>query len=365
MVYMNGNGSLESITDIKMNELDSLPSTSRVNILVQQSKLSQGGKAKRYHTGTEGAIDDLDLTDMASPRELKDFIRWSKEKFPADYYILNIFSHGGGWKGLLRDEVSGHVMDIAQLKEALSGEGVDIVSFSSCSMATVEVSYELKDSCNILISSQDDVPITGWPYDIILDSLLENPRQTPEGFSKTITDDYINYYSGMNMTNMSLSVIDLKKMSFLVDKVNDFLINNPDNPEEIKKNRENSLLFYNKNYIDTETFFNLIASSTLYSAEVKNSAEDVLYALKDSLIIFKKTGGSTSAKGISLYFSEDTDNMVDFNNNSYSSLDFGYNCNWEEFLVYMSQGAGKSQNLHNSCFIYSLYFLQGVLKLSE
>ncbi|MEQ8189985.1 MAG: clostripain-related cysteine peptidase [Candidatus Eremiobacterota bacterium] len=332
MVYMNGNSTLENITDIKKDEILSLTSTSQVNIVMEQAKSSQGGRAKRYYAGSKDPVENLSVTDMASPDNLKDFILWSKKNYPADYYILNIFTHGGGWKGLLRDEVSGHAMDVKQLQQALSNDGrVDIISFSSCSMGNVEVACQLRDVSDILISSQDDVPVTGWPYDIIFNSLIKNPRQNPAGFSITVTDNYIRYYNDVKMTNMTLSALDLKKISPLMNNFKELstvLMNKPDIYEEIRNDREKSLLFYNKNYVDISTFVQSLSSIS----EVNSISSDIINNLNNAIIISKKTDGSSTASGMSLYFPPSAGNLQDYNGNSYTSLDFGYNSNWGDFL---------------------------------
>ena len=336
MVYMNGNSTLENITDIKKDEILSLTSTSQVNIVIEQAKSSQGGTAKRYYAGNKDSIENLPVTDMAPPESLKDFILWSKEHYPADYYMLNIFTHGGGWKGLLRDEVSGHAMDVKRLQQALSNDGrVNIISFSSCSMGNVEVACQLRDVSDILISSQDDVPVTGWPYDIMFNSLIKNPSQTPAGFSKTVTDDYITYYSDMKMTNMTLSAVNLKKIYPLTDnfrQLSAVLMNRPDIYGQIRSYREESLLFYNKNYVDISTFSRSISSIS----EVNSISSDIINNLNNAIIISKKTDGSTTASGLSLYFPSSAGTLQDYNNNSYSSLDFGYNSNWGDFLTHIN-----------------------------
>ena len=338
MIYMNGNSSLESITDLKLEELSSLNSTSSVNIVVQQAKLSQKGRACRYYiNGTKELMEEFDVIDMSSAEALNDFVRWGKKEFPADHYILNIFTHSGGWRGLLRDEVSGNVMDISQLEQALKGEDIDILSFSSCLMNNLEVAYQLKDACHILISSEDDVPVSGWPYSVIWTSLIENPRQTPSDFSKEIVRLYVDYYNNAAMTNMTISSLNLDEVHSLVNYVKNFsdiIVSRKDLWESVKEDRLESLLFYNKNYIDTGGFFSLIEINSNYPPEIIGEAREINYSLENFVIAFNKTSGSTKASGVALYFPEDASVMYDFNNNKYSSLAFGkYNYNWENFLL--------------------------------
>ena len=340
LIYLNGNSTLETVTDLKLKDLEGLVSSERVNILVQQGKLSLNGETGRYvisGNGSKVALPSPGVTDMASPQVLKDYIQWAKVEYPADYYILNIFSHAGGWKGLLRDHVSGNIMDISQLEEALKGEEIDIVSFSSCSMSTVEVAYQLRDVSNFLISSEDDVPVSGWPYGTIWNRLLENSSQDPEELSRNIGEDYLEYYRNVNMTNMTMSVIDLKKLSGLNDSLkvfSDRLIGNESIWQEIRSEREKSLLFFNKEYVDIETFFNYVSQSSNFPQAIREEAGKVNNSLKEPVLFFGKTEGSSNVKGLSLYFPDDNRGLIDFNGNTYSELDSGnVNFNWENFIM--------------------------------
>ena len=336
MIYLNGNSSLETISDLKLKDFQNMSLPSSVNILVMSGKKSDGGIGTRYYLNN-GTSEDMGIVDMASEDTLKDFIDWGKKKCPADYYLVNIFSHGGGWKGLLRDEVSGNVMSISMLRDALYGTDIDIISFSACSMASAEVSYELRDCSQIMIASEEDLPSSGWPYEAMFTSLLENSNKSPLEFSLTLVENYTAYYKNNGMTNMTLSAIDLKEMDYVAGLLKNFTDDAVDKEEffeEIKKDREKSLLFYNKDLVDINEFFNNIASNSFYSEEIRILSREVTSSLDKGVIFFDKTSGSSHASGLSLYFPDEADNLIDFNNYKYSELAFGsYNVNMENFLI--------------------------------
>jgi hypothetical protein len=95
-------------------------------------------------------------------------------------------------------------------------------------------------------------------------------------------------------------------------------MNRPDIYGQIRSYREESLLFYNKNYVDISTFSRSISSIS----EVNSISSDIINNLNNAIIISKKTDGSTTASGLSLYFPSSAGTLQDYNNNSYSSLDF-------------------------------------------
>ena len=60
----------------------------------------EDGSCARY-TVSGGKIEkvmDLDpATCMAEGKSLSDFIRWTRENYPADRYMLVLWDHGGGF----------------------------------------------------------------------------------------------------------------------------------------------------------------------------------------------------------------------------------------------------------------------------
>ena len=49
-------------------------------------------------------VEDLGEVNMGDPATLKDFLEWGKCTFPAEYYVLVLWNHGGGARDLTPDD---------------------------------------------------------------------------------------------------------------------------------------------------------------------------------------------------------------------------------------------------------------------
>lgn len=73
------------------------------------------------------------------------------KNYDSDYYLLDIWDHGGGYFGACWDESSGHHLTPHDIEVAISQaeqkvrKRISIVGFDACLMGMIEVCYELKD----------------------------------------------------------------------------------------------------------------------------------------------------------------------------------------------------------------------------
>lgn len=174
----------------------------------------------------------LGKVNSSDPRVLQDFIEYfmTDESLLADHYILIIMDHGLGYLGIIVDE-SEPVrcwMSINDLRGALLGAAeevgrkLDIVDLDACSMATVEVAYELRDTATYMVASELTAAMDGINYQGLLQGLSEKPDKTPLELACQIVDDYEDWYSSPLGTYptiypymqdfAALSVIDLSKI---------------------------------------------------------------------------------------------------------------------------------------------------------
>lgn len=121
LVYMNADNDLEGDGIDDFIEMAEVINSDQINIVVQFDRIA--GYSDRFGdwTGTarfhvkngstptvEEALLDPDEKvsmvpkekNMGDPEILKDFIRWGKETFPAEHYILVIWGHGAGYRVL-------------------------------------------------------------------------------------------------------------------------------------------------------------------------------------------------------------------------------------------------------------------------
>ncbi len=138
-------------------------------------------------------LDDISLPDadidIADTKTLVDFIKWAKEKCPANNYILVLSDHGGGYspeeelptgtlsKGLVYDDGANFDHLTAQkIVNAVTSAGIHpkAIYLDACLMNTVEYQYELKDIADYLVLSTFSVPGPGGNYNSLINELAKN-----------------------------------------------------------------------------------------------------------------------------------------------------------------------------------------------
>ena len=71
---------------------------------------------------------------------------------------------------------------------------IDILGMDSCNMNMIEIGYDLRDSVDFLVASQDDIPDASWPYDRIIKKLVDQPNISPRELARTTAITYVDGY---------------------------------------------------------------------------------------------------------------------------------------------------------------------------
>ena len=172
--------------------------------------------AKRKRNSSHHVNGNLNGDALTPKTSLETFLKFCSLKYPARNYALFILGHGliVGNDVFLFDESSPtHSLSLTELGELLKSFKSDIkkdaefqlVSFHSCSMSSLEVAYELKDTANYMLASQCPTSVGAWPYRQILIRLLKqlddnrckHKELTQGDIDATISDifDYCAYNS--------------------------------------------------------------------------------------------------------------------------------------------------------------------------
>ncbi|HPS58332.1 MAG TPA: clostripain-related cysteine peptidase [Spirochaetota bacterium] len=227
MVWLDGDNNLENSAMADFNEMEyglylaglTDPSVDRkIRIIVQVDRHpgydnnttytgSNWSDTRRYrirpdpeNSGewvSERLDNDMGEVNMGDAAELKDFIEYCHEHFPAENYALILWNHGGG----LMKKVSSNESDAAGTTEAISkdictddtnddqlytGEITDVLTdahsvkflgFDACLMGMLEVAYEYrpgvtgKFGADAICFSPAEEQADGWDYVRILTRL--------------------------------------------------------------------------------------------------------------------------------------------------------------------------------------------------
>ena len=108
MVYVAGYNNLSSFAGKDLAEMRKVGSTEAAKIAVFVKRAEQQA-AHRIIVAKDGKNEEKENlgagVDSGSPQTLLDFIRWAKQKAPAERDALTIWNHGSGWDPLEIDEL--------------------------------------------------------------------------------------------------------------------------------------------------------------------------------------------------------------------------------------------------------------------
>jgi len=351
MVYLDSDNNLESAGIKDINEMEMVGSTTDVNIVVLADRTPGYDISNSAQDSDPMQINsqfnDLGELNMGDPQTLVDFATWAVTEYPAKKYLLVIWNHGGGFKsfthakGIAQDDTSGgNIITMPELEYALSatsaqmGKNIDIVGMDACSMAMIEVAYQIKDHADILVASEELEPGDGWPYETILAQLVANPTMSSAQLAINIVNKYIYSYPSNEVTQ---SAIDLSYMDDLAGRLSSMADAIKSDTLTSKNAYLNAAYFsqhyrdYYHDFIDLYDFCNqLLAYSN--SLEVKNIASNIQQTLLNAVINSDYNGGSVSgSKGLSIYFP--LYNEYDYEN--YNSTNFARDTSWDAMLLYL------------------------------
>lgn len=360
MVYMDGDNNLESSAVDDLNEMEAVGSTAKVNIVVQFDRhtaydTSNGNwtSTKRYYVtkdanGYDNIITSTELSDegelnMGDPSTLSNFITWAQTDYPADHYLLVLWDHGTGWKGIQNpvkavciDETDGDQLDLSEVKTALnavtcSGDcPLDIVGFDACFMAMVEVDYNILPYAHYRVGSEEYEPGDGWDYYKFLTYLVYHSFASPRTVSQEIVDAYMNSYGFTGYETQSAA--HLNPTSHVVDTLDIFSLHLAgalnDYKPEIQQARTKVEFFSDMDFIDLYHFAELI-HTLVPSIGIKKDAYELKKAVSEAIIAEGHGFMNRNAHGLSIYFPSIA---AQYQSSYENAVELPGDTFWDEFL---------------------------------
>lgn len=229
LIYLAANNNLASEAELNLQQIERNFSSTKGNIIIFATLPNK--TPTLYHIKPTSATKPADRIiikeypnlNSSDPLTLKNIIEDMKQKFSAKSYGLILWSHATGWVppnvGMIKlksfGNDAGREMDILDLKNAIPANTFDFIMFDACSMASVEVLYELKDKTKYFIASPGEVISQGMPYHLIVDDLLE----TDQDVYKRIATKYYDHYNSLTGTFQSatISVVDASKLQSIAE----------------------------------------------------------------------------------------------------------------------------------------------------
>jgi len=366
LVYEAADNDLEKYMVQDVNDMENIGSNTDMNIVLQMdrgkepSELSGGwGGARRLRlTKNEDpynidspVLQDLGQVNMSKPESLSDFIQWGMKNFPAEHYMLVMSDHGAGWKGGIEDKSHDDWMSMPEMRQGIedaqkrTGEKLDIIGFDACLMGQTEVAYELKDSADYMVASQEREGAEGWPYHNILSKdILKNIERAIKLKVKLKPDEMAKFIvraSAQDQKNLpTMSAIDLSKMDKVAkatDKFAKALIETDTPKTHLKTLVRQTQKF--EGFKDHYDFCRrIVLSDEVKDEKLKDSAQEVMDRVYEAVILEEHSKDYPDAQGLSIYLPSYRTTPPD----DYLETQFAKDTHWDEALTEIENGLFKS-----------------------
>lgn len=389
MVYLDADNNLESAGIDDFLEMATVGSSNEVKIVVQMDRVSGHDNTYGNWTGTRRflihngdtpnitPVQDLGEQNMGDPAVLEDFVEWAVTTYPAEYYALSIWNHGGGWRVLREkmieevrsarsrgeadwsvaravawDDTDNDKLYMKEVQNALeaakpkikdrSGTQVklDIVGFDACLMGMVEVAYAMRNVANYVVGSEETEPFDGWPYDPVLSDLVSIPTFSPTDVAGLIVNKYGDAYTYTH--GITQSAGDISKLSNLVNKINAFTDKANTEWSSLRDARNACIQYhpFGASFwgVDLRDFAQEVANRVT-SNDIRNAAIALRDAVDDFVISERHSPDMDGSHGVAIYFpptltafNNDPDHTGYEDANNFMQVDFVKRNRWDNWL---------------------------------
>ncbi len=296
--------------------------------------------------------EKLENVPMSNPETLREFLDWGIKNYPAKHYMVVIQGHGSGPGGILADKDG--IMSVPDLEKTMkksqenTGVKPDILVLDACLMGNAEVAYQLKDTADIMVASQEVEAGYTIPVDRIAASLKDSPSMSSLDVAKKIVEQCKDNYN-LNFTP-TMSAIDLKEMKDFGKVLDDFSrkLSDANIPDSVMKSLVSETQHFhldkngimNKitkympveadNFIDLYNFAERILSSEeIRNKELAESATQIQNCLSKAIVANETTGEEYgNSHGLSMLLPEHSMKI----SKKYKELDISQETGWDEFI---------------------------------
>lgn len=356
LVFMNSANNLYPYSTLNMNQMETVTNED-LRFVVQWKQVkslypSASFDGTRRYLVTPDTTDTVKSTlvqdmgsgvDMGSAGALKDFVNWGTQNYPADHYIVIVWSHGNGWqrtaltqptRAVSYDDEFVSAISVWDLPSAFTGHHFDVISFDACLMQMLEVADEISTYADYIAASAENTPAAGYPYQRVFAPFAT----TPDAAVKTLLESFVTGHvenPGYVNQFVTQSVLDTSKIDALttaVDELAGSLISNKDSLTTIIPEIRTAAPKYayandGRNYYDLGDLLDrMIASSA--PTDVITKAQSAKTALQSAVIYSDGTDLNSFTQGLGIDFSSSTS----FRSTQYSNLKLAQNSRWDDWL---------------------------------
>ena len=240
-------------------------------------------------------------------------------------------------RGIAYDDNAEDFLTNVEMKKVLTSvrktlnHKIDILGMDACLMSMAEVGYQLRDSVQFTVGSEQTEPGDGWPYDRILKELAARPTMTPQALSSLIVKKYLaSYRTADGVTQSACDLNQSAQLATAISELGKELQNNLSDPvirSAIAQSRIQVQAYEIPDYIDLTDFCILLEQNTSQPG-ILAACRQVSKAISEEFVVASgyKGGSLQHSHGVSIYFPQTKISPL------YATLDFARQTRWDEFL---------------------------------
>jgi len=343
-IYVSGDNSLERYwDDSSLPGLLLLPGNSMFRIVAYVDRLStQGTEVVEISGSSWEVVSDLPEMDFGSGATFEWFLEDVALNYPSDRLAVVAWDHGYAWRYISDDVTSGSRITMPAFQMAIENAGVfiDLLAFDACNMAAIEVAYQvsLTGLVGIMVGSEESVPTTGFPYDLMLGPAAADPSRTPEQVATDMVAGFRAFYEPQTWAStVALSAVDVasigasaKALSSWVGAMHSCL---PLYAENYKHALGDSYSAWATHYhVDLADFGEmLLADASVTDKKLRMSTADVVSVVDESTIAFWGGRAAEESRGLTLWWGWGGD--WTYYSEAYAEVAFAIDTGWWDFLA--------------------------------
>lgn len=219
-IFVSGDNSLEKYWDeVSLPSLLKLPANSNLKIVAAIDRLSvEGTELVEISGGGWELVASYPEMDFGSGDTFSWFLQLMSDNYKSDKLAVTAWDHGYAWRYISDDVTSGSRISMPELQAAIQSAGVyvDLLAFDACNMAALEVVYQvsLTGLVGIVVASEESVPTTGYPYDLMLSPMALDTSRSPLEVATDMVEGFRIYYEPQTWAStVSLSAVSVSAVA--------------------------------------------------------------------------------------------------------------------------------------------------------
>ncbi len=344
-LYINGDNDLERYWDeYSLPALENIPASSGVNIVAMMDWVAQNGTSLyEISGGVTTLITVYEEKNFGDGATFEWFITETSTLYPSEKLAVIGWDHGYAWRYFSDDQTSGDKITMPELQAAIQNAGVpiDILAFDACNMAAIEVVYQvsLTGLVDILVGSEETIPMNGYAYDLMLTPVANDPSRTATQVATDMVDGWAAYYDPLNWAqSVCLSAIDVQSIGLQTSAFDDWCAAMHDNlgtyAREYKKVLRDTYAAYatNKHFDLADLGDNLLANSKIKDATLRAATTAMVSAVDSSVIAYTNGDYAADCRGLTIWWGLTSD--WDYSGPAYlAEVAFAIDMGWGDFLA--------------------------------